>query len=307
LKKQQAESIERLMEQGACESKITDVLSKQASKLAKFENETSNNLLTDFGQAMTYRFKRDRKGWRIILSISLENEVNYVTSTANGAIGVDLNEHHISYTEINSRGNKVATDDVYFRDKNYDDTSPQVTTGLGEAVKVLIERAKLSKAPIVIERLDFKKSKSKLKAGQDKKFNKTISSLVTKKFKDILKARCAESSIELISVNPAYTSLIGRLKYANQFDNNVHQAAAMVIARRGAGFLDRKLPKFTMCVVSNKSKYFRIPEDCGEIDISSFFRKVRQQYDTWFLQTLAIIRATRTAPTQRIVLEDINF
>ncbi len=40
-------------------------------------------------------------------------------------------------------------------------------------------------------------------------------------------------------VNPAYTSLIGRVKYAKPLGVSVHQAAALAIARRGMGFGER--------------------------------------------------------------------
>jgi IS605 OrfB family transposase len=308
MKQRQAGTIERLMERGASEKEVTECIAKQSKALAKFQKETPDNLLTDFGQAMTYRFKRDSKGWRVIISISSDNEVEYTTSKKNGAIGVDLNEHHISYVQINSRGNKVACDDIYFRDESYGDCSKQVTTGLGEAVKVLIEQAKAAGCPIVVERLDFKKAKSQIKSGKDKKYNQTVSSLVTAKFLSILTLRCAENAIELFKENPAYTSLIGRLKYANQFSNNIHQAAAMVIARRGAGFSDRKLPRFTMCVVLNKPRYFRTPEDDGKKTIWDQLKLVKQQYDTWFMQTLDRLRAARKVCTPSIDLElDVPF
>jgi hypothetical protein len=40
-------------------------------------------------------------------------------------------------------------------------------------------------------------------------------------------------------VNPAYTSIIGEWKYASYYRITGHQAAALVIARRGQGFRER--------------------------------------------------------------------
>jgi hypothetical protein len=48
--------------------------------------------------------------------------------------------------------------------------------------------------------------------------------------------------IEIRKVNPAYTSVIGKLKYTPQFNIDKDIAAAFVIARRGLGFKE-KLPK----------------------------------------------------------------
>jgi len=48
--------------------------------------------------------------------------------------------------------------------------------------------------------------------------------------------RCLREDVAVIFVNPAYTSVIGRLKYAEMFGLNEHQAAAYIIGRRGLGF-----------------------------------------------------------------------
>jgi hypothetical protein len=44
------------------------------------------------------------------------------------------------------------------------------------------------------------------------------------------------SGVSTEEVNPAYTSVIGRVKYARPLGVSVHQAAALAIARRGMGF-----------------------------------------------------------------------
>jgi IS605 OrfB family transposase len=50
------------------------------------------------------------------------------------------------------------------------------------------------------------------------------------------------NGIEIIKVNPAYTSVIGKLKYAPQYNIDKDIAGAYVIARRGLGYKE-KLPK----------------------------------------------------------------
>ena len=47
----------------------------------------------------------------------------------------------------------------------------------------------------------------------------------------------------LIYINPAYTSMLGRLKYKKRYGLSVHEAASLVIARRGQGYKER-LPKW---------------------------------------------------------------
>jgi hypothetical protein len=47
-----------------------------------------------------------------------------------------------------------------------------------------------------------------------------------------LKSRSAKRGVVITQVNPAYTSLIGRVKFARRYGLSIHQAAALTIGRR---------------------------------------------------------------------------
>jgi len=85
----------------------------------------------------------------------------------------------------------------------------------------------------VIEDLDFKGKKKSLKSGVKKNYNVMLSSFAYNKIIQLIKSRCIDKGIELFEVNPAYTSVIGRLKYQKRYRLGIHQAASLVIARRG--------------------------------------------------------------------------
>ncbi|MFZ8833336.1 MAG: IS200/IS605 family accessory protein TnpB-related protein, partial [Candidatus Caldipriscus sp.] len=53
---------------------------------------------------------------------------------------------------------------------------------------------------------------------------------------------CKRNRVQLIKVNPAYTSIIGKLKYSPMLGIDKDVAGAYVIARRGLGFKER-IPK----------------------------------------------------------------
>ena len=61
---------------------------------------------TDLGQAVSYRFKRDDKGWRVFVTTDLE-DVPVVTDKRRGAIGIDLNADHLAVAETDASGNYV--------------------------------------------------------------------------------------------------------------------------------------------------------------------------------------------------------
>ena len=59
-----------------------------------------------------------------------------------------------------------------------------------------------------------------------------LSSFAYSKIKYLIQARAADAGIEVIEVNPAYTSVIGKAKYIHRLGVSIHQAAAFAIARR---------------------------------------------------------------------------
>ena len=61
---------------------------------------------TELGQAISYRFKRDGKGWRVFVTTDMM-EVPVVTDQRRGAIGVDLNADHLAVAETDVSGNYV--------------------------------------------------------------------------------------------------------------------------------------------------------------------------------------------------------
>ena len=61
---------------------------------------------TELGQAISYRFKRDGKGWRVFVSTQMM-DVPVVTDRRRGAIGVDLNADHLAVAETDASGNYV--------------------------------------------------------------------------------------------------------------------------------------------------------------------------------------------------------
>ena len=61
---------------------------------------------TALGQAISYRFKRDAKGWRVFATTEMMDVVG-VTDQRRGAIGVDVNADHLAVVETDASGNYV--------------------------------------------------------------------------------------------------------------------------------------------------------------------------------------------------------
>ena len=164
---------------------------------------------TSLGQAISYRFKRDEKGWRVFVTTDLA-PVPAATNRGRGAIGVDLNADHLAVTETDSSGNWLRSWRVPL--VTYGRSSHQAEALIGDAVAGVVEHARQAGKPVVIERLDFKQKKAQLE-GESRRYSRMLSSFSYGKIKAYFIYRGYRQGVEVFQVNPAYSSVIGRVKF----------------------------------------------------------------------------------------------
>ena len=201
---------------------------------------------TRFGQAISYRFKRDAKGWRVFATTELP-EVGITTDRRRGAIGVDLNADHLAVAETDASGNYVNAWRAPL--VTYGKSNHQAEALIGDAVASVVEYARGAGKPLVIERLDFRQKKAVLE-GESRKYARMLSSFSYGKVKAYFLSRGYREGVEIVAVNPAYSSVVGRVKFMERYGLTVHQAAALVLARRYLGCSER-IPRRWVCPVGN--------------------------------------------------------
>lgn len=198
------------------------------------------------GIALTYRFHRDdhsATGWRVFVSTDTVDAEQSSLSSDLGVIGVDFNADHLAWAHTDRFGNASNKDghfgrvDLPFKGK----TTEQRDAILSEALDRIFEMAKQFSCPVGLEDLDFAAKKRELsKLGV--RHARMLSGLAYAKYKSLTMGKASRHGIELMFVDPAYTSVAGSVKYAVRLGRTVHQAAAGVIARRAQGYSE-KLPK----------------------------------------------------------------
>ena len=114
---------------------------------------------TGLGQAISYRFKRDQKGWRVFATTQMM-DVPVVTDKSRGAVGVDLNADHLAVCETDASGNYVHAFSVPL--VTYGKSQYQAEAIIGDAVAGIVSYARDVGKPIVIEKLDFRQKKAAL-------------------------------------------------------------------------------------------------------------------------------------------------
>ncbi len=225
------------------------------------------------GSALSYRFERDDKGYRLFVSTNVKAP-KVITHRNTGALGVDINADHLALSEIDHRGNWVGSQkfDLNLRGK----TSHQVTALIGDQVKKIIEIAKFTCKPIGIEQLDFQKKKVEFS-----KYNPTYARMLTSfaynKIIQTIKAAAFRAGIEVIEVNPAFTSTIGEVNYAQQYGVSTHQAAAIAIARRSLGFSEKLTSRNGLVPTRNGSHVtFTLPARNREKHVWNYWSVIRK-------------------------------
>jgi IS605 OrfB family transposase len=115
---------------------------------------------------------------------------------------------------------------------------------LEDAAVKICDLAKARDKPLVTELLDFTKKKNNIQEEQGAKYARMLSSLSYAKIIAAVQSRAVKIGVATKQVNPAYTSLIGRINYTTRYGYTTHQGAAVAIARRGFAKYVKSSKKF---------------------------------------------------------------
>ncbi len=224
-------------------------------------------------QAISYRFHRDGKGWRVFLTTSI-SEIKTRSIKAAGAIGVDINADCLAVSETDWFGNLIGTEVIPL--VTYGKSSNQAKALIGDAVKAVIAKAEASSKPVVIEKLDFSKKKSGLEK-EGPHYARMLSGLAYNGIIEGIKSRAYRQGVEVIEVNPAYSSIIGLVTYAQKKGISIHQAAALALARRGCDLRERHI-KGEVTIPTPKGDHvtFALPVRNASKHVWSFWSDVKK-------------------------------
>ena len=189
-----------------------------------------------------YTVRLKLRNGKIYAQFSREEKLPEVTITKdNGVIGIDINAYpfHLALVHTTKDGNLEKYERISL-DKLLEGSSEKREYLSWQVVHQVVGIAKRERKAIVVENLE-KLPKGKRGDGLPKlrqKLQKWVYKALMQKIEIVAK----RNGIQVIEVNPAYTSIIGKLKYAPLYNIDKDTAGAYVIARRGLGFKER-LPK----------------------------------------------------------------
>ncbi|MEZ2238351.1 hypothetical protein [Microcoleus sp.] len=218
------------------------------SKIGDFPRNI--NRLPSTGAKTWHFYYKDDK-WCVAVSFTPDNVEPVSRSVDYGCIGIDMNPCSIGWAYIDAEGNLKSHGTIPFQ-TGLPNGKQQATI-----VKICLELAALAtkyQCPIVGEDLDFTIKKEQLRE-RGKKYARMLSGWAYSEFFKLLNSILSNRGIELLTVNPAYSSMIGLVKYLRMYGLASDEAAALVIGRRGMR-LSEKIPgSLTAFVEVNSTKH----------------------------------------------------
>ncbi|MCZ7861151.1 hypothetical protein O9X98_06995 [Agrobacterium salinitolerans] len=187
-------------------------------------------------QPISFRYCRDDRSWKILVTVDeAQSEARF--DVRMGCLGVDFNADHVAATMADRFGNPVRTWTIPL--VTYGMSSDQTLDAVRKAAAEIAAIAVEHDVPVASENLDFTDKKRRLRDAHGPAYARMLSSLAYSSFDTALASACCRSGVWLKRVNPAFTSLIGRAKFAPRYGLSVHAAAALSIARRAMGASER--------------------------------------------------------------------
>ena len=193
------------------------------------------SILKNKNSPLSYRIIKKNNRYYLYCTFEIQvDENDFVTRSDYGTIGLDFNKGFVTLSETNKYGHLVQTQFLPYRFKSGNKTKTDLQGIANHVMRLAHQMGK----DVCIENLDFKTTKSRTETKQGKKYNEMIHSLAYRQFSDMIENVTYRNKVNLIKVNPAWTSWLARQLYCPTMKLNVHVGASYVIARRGQGYED---------------------------------------------------------------------
>ena len=194
-------------------------------------------ILKSKNSSLTYRIIKRKNKYYLQCIFEIDNKNTILTRKNHGVIGVDFNKGFVTISQTNKYGHLVKTDKITYRFRNGNKTENDILLIINKLIKLAIYTGK----DIVIEDLNFLKTKSRTMKGKSekgKKYNEMLHSLAYRIFLNRTEQICNRKNVGLTKVNPAWTSWVAKNKFCNKMKLNIHTGASFVIARKGMNIKD---------------------------------------------------------------------
>ena len=198
------------------------------------------------GSAYQVEILRRNGKYRVHISIE-ETEASVMTRLSNGVLGIDTNPTGLAIALLTPDGNPR-----WFQWHGAGDLPSRShdakRNDVGNLVKQIVLIAKTNGVPIAMENLKHMTDRE----IKDHKLRRIAHGFCYRLILTMIERTAKRIGVEVIKVHPAYTSVIGKVKYQRQYGISTHQAAAMTIGRRAQGIRFERVPHVIKSYINNQ-------------------------------------------------------
>lgn len=246
-------------------------------QLARFQNEFLNHFKVsrEGRKPLCYNFnlkKDNQERVYIIVSVTLELENKYVNySTETGCIAIDLNYDHVALADIDEEGNLLESKVIHFDIANK--SSGAITDTIGRVMSEVGAYVEAKNKVLIIEKIDTSRSKHGMRYGNSIR-NQRAGVFAYNKMTGCLYNQAYKRSFDIIQINPAYTSQIGKFLYMKQYGLSIHQAAAYCIGLKGLNQIDRLKPDSRLLALLPTGILDKLPSPIDMYSLCAIWRHI---------------------------------
>ena len=202
-------------------------------------------------QALTYRIYAKDLRWFIACSTEIPEPERISYSPHYGCIGIDINPNVIGYARTDRDGNLKEKGQIKFN--LHSKRKNQQLAIANDVCNRIVDLCVKNKSPLVVEKLDFTAKKAQTQE-RGTRYSRMLSNFSYGKITELLIQKTQMAGIELIFVSPAYSSIIGLVKYLKLYGLSSDTASALVLARR-AMRLSERIPLHNAYPIMNIGKH----------------------------------------------------
>ena len=189
--------------------------------------------------ALTWHFFYKHGHWNAAVQFTPVKVPPVSRSIHYGCIGLDINPSVIGWARVDAQGNLKAHGQIKLIQGL---PTGQMDAQLTMACRTIAQLAEHYASPVVVEKLEFSGKKSQLREKGGAKYARMLSGWAYARFLELLSSIGGNRGIKLHYCNPAYSSVIGLVKYVRMYGISDGVAAALVLARRGMRLSERIKP-----------------------------------------------------------------
>ncbi|ACX51871.1 transposase, IS605 OrfB family [Ammonifex degensii KC4] len=244
------------------------------------------------GEWFPYNVELKLRDGKVYALVSIDEGFPPTTVTLqDGVLAVDVNAYpfHLALAEVSPDGNLVGHERISLHELLSADRDKREYLAWQVAYQVVDLALQRSKA-IAME--DLEKVPKGRRGDGFPKLRKTLQRWAYKSVLEKIEVLARRHGVEVIKVNPAYTSVIGKFKYAPQYLIDKDMAGALVIGRRALGF-EEKLPEAYRCLLKDEEFLLYALAELEE-KVKKLKRELKGEENEWRKKAIkAKLKATR--------------